>query len=231
MKAPSSLGRPFPYFLSTIACILLESTPDFDLLTQRPFFSNGEWLISKLFHKSYKTLFYTGPKLFIICLGIVFFLLILAACFSPTFRNRLHEWQRPMLLVLLSLIFVPLSVALFKSISGVYGPIDLIPYGGKYPHTGFLQQIILHGATAGGRSFPAGHASGGFALMALYYLPVRRRLKKVLFVFGILAGWSMGAYQMARGEHFLSHTLVTMFLALAIITLLARAVRPCHPLP
>ena len=38
-------------------------------------------------------------------------------------------------------------------------------------------------------------------------------------------GWLMGLYQMARGEHFLTHTLTTMFLALAVISLLVRLLR------
>jgi membrane-associated PAP2 superfamily phosphatase len=139
-------------------------------------------------------------------------------------------WRKPALLVLLSIIFVPLAVALLKSATGVYSPVDMLPYGGEHPHIGLLEQLWTYGKTAGGRSFPAGHASGGFALVALYYLPVRSGCKNGLFSAGLLAGWGMGLYQMARGEHFFSHTLTTMFLALAIVTFLDRIIHTSNDL-
>lgn len=61
-----------------------------------------------------------------------------------------------------------------------------------------------------------------FALISLYYLPVSWRYKVVLLCCGMACGWYMGIYQMARGEHFVSHTLMTMFLALTLITLIAK---------
>ena len=69
--------------------------------------------------------------------------------------------------------------------------------------------------------FPAGHASGGFALMSLYFLfdSVRSR-RRVLFC-AITLGWLMGGYKMAIGDHFFSHTVVTMLLAWLIIRLIA----------
>ncbi len=61
--------------------------------------------------------------------------------------------------------------------------------------------------------------------MALYFFPLRKRLRFVLLGFGILAGWLMGLYQMARGEHFLTHTLTTFFISWALILLLARVLK------
>jgi PAP2 (acid phosphatase) superfamily protein len=220
------LGRPFPYVLATICCMVLESVPVFDAYLQQLFFQHGAWLISKSFHNSHKLLLYTGPKLFIICTGIAFFMLTLIAFSVPSFKERLYKWRKPALIIIFSLVLIPLTVAILKICSGVYSPVDLLPYGGKHPHVGFLGQLYAYGTLAGGHSFPAGHASGGFALMALYYMPVRKVLKKLLLGFGLMAGWSMGMYQMARGEHFLSHTLTTMFLALAIIAFLGRAIFP-----
>ena len=223
-KTCNGLGSPLLYLLAAAVCTILESVPAFDAFMQQPFFQDGAWLISKSFHNSNKMLLYTGPKILIICAGIASLILALAAFVAPSCKERLYEWRKPALLILFSLALVPLIVGAFKAYSGVFSPVDLLPYGGKHPHLGFCGQFYAYGTLAGGRSFPAGHASGGFALIALYYLPVRRMLKKLLLGFGLLAGWGMGIYQMARGEHFLSHTLTTMFLALAVIALLDRII-------
>lgn len=180
-------------------------------------------MISKALHADYKPLLYTGPKVVIGVIGGAFFILFLSS-FSDSYRIRLQNWRRPSLIIVGSIILVPLAIAAIKTASGVYGPVDLLPYGGKYPHVGLIEQFSVSGAATGGRSFPAGHASGGFALMALYYLPARRLWKRILFCVGFGGGWAMGLYQMARGEHFLSHTLTTMFLALTIINILSRCI-------
>jgi membrane-associated PAP2 superfamily phosphatase len=220
----TGLGQPLPYLLAALVCTLLESVQAFDQLAQAPFFLHGEWLLPKAVHAEYKWLLYTAPKIFIGTLGGAFLLLFLVS-FSHTYRSRLEAWRKPSLLIVCSIAFVPLAVSIMKALTGVYSPVDLFPYNGKHPHIGLLEQLWTYSAVSGGRSFPAGHASGGFALMALYYLPIAVSWKRALFTSGLLAGWGMGLYQMARGEHFLSHTLTTMFLALAILTYAAKKLR------
>ena len=221
-----TLSRQFFFWLlAALACIVLESIPRFDAFAQGLFFQHGEWLIPKALHTSHKLLFYTGPKGMLICIGAAF-LMLFGATFLPRFELTLRQWRKPALLIILSLAFAPLVISALKGITGVYSPVDLLPYGGKHQHLGFLSHRYAYGAVDGGRSFPAGHASGGFALMALYYLPVRRGVRISLLCLGLLAGWGMGIYQMARGEHFLSHTLATMFLTLALMTFLEKILYP-----
>ncbi len=225
IRAGGCLEKPAVYMAAAVLCVLLESVPGFDRFFQTPFFHDGSWFISKAFHAAWKPILYTGPKIIIGIIGGGFFLFWAALFFCREKSAFLASWRKPALLVALSLAIVPLFVAALKATTGVYGPIDLLPYGGKFPHTGLLEQLWLHGHPGGGRSFPAGHASGGFALCALYYLPVSKICKKMLFASGLAAGWLMGLYQMGRGEHFLSHTLTTMFIALTLITWLARRLR------
>jgi membrane-associated PAP2 superfamily phosphatase len=40
---------------------------------------------------------------------------------------------------------------------------------------------------------------------------------------GLAAGWIVGVYQILKGAHYVSHTIVTMLLAWLIVQLLARA--------
>lgn len=226
----AGFGRSGLYLAAALVCIVLESFTAFDQLAQRPFFQQGAWLLSRAFHGENKGFLYTGPKILIGLVAGVFFIIFLLSLVQGQWKKRLSAWRKPALLVSASIVFVPLFVSAFKAVSGVYGPVDLLPYGGQQPHAGLLEQVWLYGQTAGGRSFPAGHASGGFALMSLYHLPLAKGWKNFLFGLGFVAGWAMGLYQMARGEHFLTHTLTTMFLALAIITFLARLIRvPAAP--
>lgn len=76
------------------------------------------------------------------------------------------------------------------------------------------------------RCFPAGHASGGFALLVLYHLPRRPRRRWPWMFPGLVAGGLTGGYKMVIGDHFLSHTLVTALLAWMLVGLLARWYRP-----
>ena len=224
MKMPLGvlfLGQPLFWLSAALVCIALESVPCFDAFTQQIFFRHDEWYISKAFHNSHRYLFYTGPKVMIGWIGAAFFVLW-GATFIPRLDLTLRQWRKPALCIFLCLVLIPLVVSTLKGLTGVYSPRDLIPYGGKHQHTGFLGHLYTYGTVDSGRSFPAGHASGGFALMALYLLPVRKGAKKLLLCLGLLAGWGMGIYQIARGEHFLSHTLTTMFLALAIVTFLKK---------
>lgn len=219
-KWEKNLVSPLNYALAAAMCIVLESLTACDNAFQMLFFHQGSWSLPKVFHNEWKTLLYTTPKIMI---GVIFLLALLLSL--RTAQKHHLAWKAPAAVAALSLLCIPLCVALLKALTGVHGPESLLPYGGSFPHIGVLEQLWLYGHTASGRGFPAGHASGGFALMALCYLPVSAVWKKILFFVGFSAGWLMGLYQMARGEHFLSHTLTTMFLALCIMTCLAKRFR------
>lgn len=202
-------------------CTVLESWTALDGFVQRLFFQNGKWLISKAFHDQYGWLLYMAPKRIIAMIAVGFLLLFAASC-HKRHRATLATWRKPALFAVCCIAFIPLLVSCVKAVTGIYSPIDMIPYGGNHPHTGLITQLLLFHETAGGRSFPAGHASGGFALMGLAFLPLDVRHKRFLLGLGLTAGTLMGLYQMARGQHFLSHTLVTFCLAAAVTLLLAR---------
>lgn len=221
----NALGNPLIYAAATLICVILESWTGFDRFFQSPFFTDGCWLLPKKFHSEWKIILYTGPKIVIALLGSLFLLIL-----PMTFRRRKKRfltpaWRKPVFLIVLSIALVPLITGAAKAVTGVYSPVDVTVYGGNHPHIGLMEQLWLFGQFSGGKSFPAGHASGGFALISLYYLPVSESLKKSLFMLGLTAGWLMGLYQMSRGEHFMSHTLTTMFLALTVISFLAGKLR------
>lgn len=208
------------WFALSIICLILESVATVDEFFQRPFFINNQWIISEEFHAKYKWLLYTGIKVCIIIFAIGLFLYALSLLYTQSEKRKL--WIKPILLVLLCLIVIPLTVSILKANTGVFAPKELIPYGGENEHIGFLLQVWKYGHIAGGRCFPAGHSSGGFALMGLYLLPLSSKYKKGLLFLGLILGWFMGLYQMARGEHFITHTLFTQFFALFFISIVSQ---------
>jgi membrane-associated PAP2 superfamily phosphatase len=46
----------------------------------------------------------------------------------------------------------------------------------------------------------------------------------IALVFALGVGWSMGLYKMIIGDHFLSHTVITMILAWLIVLIIAKSV-------
>ncbi|MDH5298841.1 MAG: phosphatase PAP2 family protein, partial [Desulfobulbaceae bacterium] len=132
--------------------------------------------------------------------------------------HRLRPWRRLLFFLILSLGLVPLSAATGKKYTNVFCPSDLALFSGDKPYVKLFEPMPASVEECG-RCFPAGHASGGFSLMALYFLSSSRRRRAIGLCTGLGLGWVMGAYQMAKGAHFLSHTVVTMELAWLLILL------------
>ncbi|ATM95235.1 membrane protein [Yersinia frederiksenii] len=101
----------------------------------------------------------------------------------------------------------PLVIGMLKATSAHSCPWDLVEYGGKS-----LNYVLMGTAPIGagpGHCFPGGHASSGFAIMALFFLfyPERPRLATLCWFVGVGLGMLMGFGQIMRGAHFLSHNL------------------------
>ncbi|MBL8858873.1 MAG: phosphatase PAP2 family protein [Planctomycetes bacterium] len=151
--------------------------------------------------------FKDGLKAVIIVLGVlVAFGLVLS------FRKReLVPWRRSMLYVVLAMALSPLVVAAFKYTSCKHCPWDLDFYGGPAPYAGLLG--CPPPSFGLGKCFPSGHASGGFALFALYFAhrihaPQRARLWLLV---ALAYGFLMGTSRMMQGAHFMSHNVATAF--------------------
>jgi len=160
-----------------------------------------------------REVFYTGPKAALIALGSALFVLAL----TPErwrWRGRFAEPARRHLWVaLLTLGGVPAAIGQVKAVTNVFSPSEIRRYGGDVRYVRVIEPFPAADRPArAGRSFPAGHASGGFALVALSGLARTRRGQIAGIVLGGVAGGAMGFYQMAKGAHYLSHTLVTALL-------------------
>ncbi|TCP10912.1 membrane-associated PAP2 superfamily phosphatase [Crenobacter luteus] len=119
-----------------------------------------------------------------------------------------------------------LVVAALKARSAHTCPWDLAAYGGSADAFALFAPVPAHPGP--GHCFPGGHASAGFALLAAFFYHAPRdaaRARRWLAV-ALAAGLAMGAGQMLRGAHFLSHNLWSGWL----VWLVSATVFLCHDL-
>jgi len=184
-------------------------------------FESSKWILDRD-DKLSKLIFYDGIKKVIIAFILMVFFSTLLFRKSQFVQN----YKEGISIVLLSAILVPLTVGALKATTNIPCPSNLEHYGGTYPHitlsTPYPQDFYQ---AENIRCYPAGHASGGFALLSLVFLFKNKRNKLIAAVSALAIGWSMGIYKMLIGDHFLSHTFVTMMLAWLIILIIAKSVR------
>lgn len=170
-----------------------------------------------------RRLAYDGPKLLLAAFG----LFLVAGLVWPTLLFRAGLARREAIYLLTSLCAVPLVIGLIKYHSGVSCANELLRYGGSLPdaYGHFTPRRMLASGLSQG-CWPSGHASGGFALLALGSLPRTAAARRQLWCIGLVAGSTMGAYQVLRGAHFPSHVIVTAVMAQLLVCVLANLMLP-----
>lgn len=208
--------------LILIVLIFLFGITDIDFVVQNHFFDfeTKTWILDRDL-EPYKFIFYDGVKKLLILFVIVF---IIALVF---FKNTkiIQSYKKGIIIVILSAIFVPLTTSGLKKYTNMPCPKNTQYYGGDHPKTTvwekypkeFIQKDHI-------RCWPAGHASGGFALLSLFFLFKSKKNKFIGLALGLTFGFAMGIYKMLIGDHFLSHTLITMILAWLIVSSIAKLI-------
>jgi membrane-associated PAP2 superfamily phosphatase len=171
-----------------------------------------------------RVLCYDGPKAVIFAIAAA----LLALAFGPSrWRERLRIGRRGLFIGILTLATVPALAGFGKSTTNTFCPSEIRRYGGDVPYVKLFAAYPIGDRPArAGHCFPAGHASGGFALVGLAWLCTSRRMRIGAVAIGLALGWRMGGYQMLKGAHYLSHTVTTMLLAGVVALLWHRALRP-----
>lgn len=216
-----------PVVLLLLGVFLLFEKTTLDIAIQdRLFdFEQQAWLIGAT-DPVWRAWCYNGPKGAIIVFGVGLLALILGpprwrAAFTFNSPPRKH-----LLVALLNLAIVPTLIGQLKTTTNVFCPNETRRYGGDVPYVRVLDCYPEGDRPARrGRCFPAGHASGGFALLALAGLARTRRGQLAFLGVASVVGGAMGFYQMAKGAHYLSHTVVTAGLAWTCFLLCRRALR------
>ncbi len=200
--------------LALVAVLLLAEFTGLDLWVQDRFynFETHTWLVdAKAFWP--RLFFYTGPKAVLIALGMGALVLALGRTRWRKALSRPPVRRRDLLVMVAVLVSGPALVALCKMTTNVFCPFEVRRYGGDVPYVGVCSSYPAGDQPARqGRGFPAGHASGGFALLSLAGLARTPRWRTRGLLAGLAAGGLMGGYQMLKGAHYLSHTLITLAL-------------------
>lgn len=203
-----------------IAIIALFQFSNLDIFVQNFFynFDTKNWLLQK--EESILRFFlYDGIKVLLIIFAV-------AILFSLIFLRKkqfIQEYKKGLIIVLLSAIFVPSLIGTLKAVTNTPCPCDIIHFNGTYPDIKVFDSYPKDFVqTSKIKCWPAGHASGGFALMALFFLFKTVKNQKRALIGALIVGWSMGTYKMLLGDHFLSHTIITMLLAWLIILLIVK---------
>jgi len=145
---------------------------------------------------------------------------VLAALLISCCRERWWYWRKPLLYLFLAAGLSSGLVSLLKHLTQMDCPWDLQRYGGLRPFIGLFEARPATLASAA--CFPSGHASAGYAWVALYFFALRVRPAWRWRALGIalFAGVVFGAVQQWRGAHFLSHDLTTLAISWSVAVLL-----------
>ncbi|MBL9199371.1 MAG: phosphatase PAP2 family protein [Opitutaceae bacterium] len=228
MSPPLRLDRSWPLALAALAfAFALFEFTDLDLCVQDRLFdaAAGVWRVDGK-DPLWRALFYSGPKFTIIAFGLV---VLATAVVGDRIRHDfgLGDVPRADLWVLaLTLATVPTLVGGLKDATNVFCPSENRRYGGDVAYAKVFDCFPESDRPARrGRCFPAGHSSGGFALCALAGVARTRRGQAWGIAVATAVGGTMGFYQMAKGAHYLSHTVVTAGLAWVVFLAWRRAFR------
>lgn len=205
-----------------LAAILFFGLSGADIWIQSLFYNTQthQWVVDPN-NEVLKFVFYDGIKRLLILIGVV----LLVGLIVWWKRPFLQPYRRGLIILLASSILVPLVIGSLKAVTNMPCPKSIETFGGAYPHTCVWER---YGSSECPKEkqkcWPAGHASGGFALMALVFLFQTRRAKAIALGSAMVIGWSMGTYKMLIGDHFFSHSVITMILAWLLILLIVRGV-------
>ena len=208
--------------LLLVFTVIFFGITEVDITVQDIFFdnSNQTWILDREL-QPYKFIFYDGIKKLLIFMALSFLMALIFLRKNSIIQN----YKKGLLLVVLSAIFIPLTIGALKKATNMPCPKNEVHYGGVYPSSKVWEHYPKEFKQPSSiKCFPAGHASGGFALLSLFFLFQRRQNKILALMMALTVGWSMGLYKMLIGDHFLSHTLLTMIIAWLIIIIIQKTI-------
>lgn len=207
-----------------LSLVVFEVT-DLDLWLQDFFYdrATGRWWVDGN-EPLGRALFYDGPKALVWLVALTALALALGL---GCWRARWRLDRRGLWLAVATIATVPALAGAGKSLTNAFCPSEVRRYGGDMPYTKLCAPYAADDLpTRRGHCFPAGHASGGFALMGLLALRPTRRWRRGALALGLGLGLWMGLYQMLKGAHYLSHTTTTALVAWIVIALWRAVFRP-----
>lgn len=210
--------------LLLIAMLLVQEYSGLDLRVQQLFYSTDGWVVDYS-EPVLRFIIYKLPRMLLITYAAILLLLLVLSIRVK--RLGLFRTRRNVFIVL-CLVLVPAFISAGKQETRAHCPHQYQEFGGPIPYVTLLQS---NKTPDDGRCFPAGHASGGFALLLFVMIATTRRRQMAALAGAMTLGWAMGGYQMLNGRHFLSHTLATILIAWIIILIVHMLLFGNRPIP
>jgi membrane-associated PAP2 superfamily phosphatase len=182
-----------------IATVLIAWTGA-DIAVSTPFCMDGKWSIG--YQLPWQVLYRLDrfPAIALALFG-------LAASAASFYNPKLLQWRRAGVFLVLLLALGPGLVVnvVFKDHWGRPRPREIVQFGGQRQ---FLQPW-QKGEDGKGRSFPSGHSSAAFYMIAPYFIYRRnnKRLARMWLFGGLAFGLLMSIARITQGGHFLSDNL------------------------
>lgn len=143
---------------------------------------------------------------------IVFNVLTLVAIFFAKDQKN----KKKLIYILTATLLSMAVVSLMKTITVIACPWSLAEFGGTASYVHFWEMISSRYPDSS--CFPAGHSSGGFALMSFFYsiLLFNKKSAYIYLLPALFVGVAFGVVQQFRGAHFLSHDLMTIAVCILV---------------
>jgi len=163
----------------------------------------NNFFLEKILHK--------GGVIFIISL----FTILLSCLYYLTARKKSEVLKKYIFFTITSSLLTILIVYGLKFFSLSPCPwhsIGFSPDARVAP--GLLHLFSFHHQLSG--CFPAGHSSGGFGFLSLYFahLIIKKKRNLLYLLPGLIIGVLFGIAQEMRGAHFISHDFATIFISI-----------------
>jgi len=174
----------------------------------------GQWLLKD--NVITKVIFHDDGRILSELMGV----LLIGFAVASFLKEGLSHWRRPLLYLIAAVIASTVTVSLIKNAISMDCPWDLARYGGDLPFVDLFE--TRPAGMPDTACFPAGHASAGYAWVALYFClaVIAPRWKFLGLLTGLGMGLAFGIDQQLRGAHFLSHDLYTLMICWTCSTIL-----------
>lgn len=199
-------------FLAIVTLVIFHFT-NLDYIIQSYFYNSATgWFIDRN-DQFNKNIFYIVPKQ-MVTISAVFIIYLFIKYFFLSLSDKQYTYiLRVISYIFISMLISIVAVSMLKQATNMYCPDSIIDFGGEKPYVKLFEKFTSElNDFKRGKCYPAGHASGGFSLISIALI-LKRKYSIYWLWIAIFIGINMGGYQILKGAHYLSDTIITLFIS------------------